>query len=100
MAQNDKIIGMIMALISAIVILGELWWLLLHPLIDDNLLGSFPKTQYLAIALPVYVGTAGVFAIVFWIGITMITTPPPESWDFDDIEEEINENTESESAEK
>jgi DNA uptake protein ComE-like DNA-binding protein len=45
-----------------------------------------------------FLGVAGVLAIVLWIGITMIQTPPPEAWDFDDLEDELDEEIAEEEA--
>jgi hypothetical protein len=49
----------------------------------------FEGRIYWAIALPLFLGVSGVLAIILWIGITMVQTPPPEAWDFDDLEDEL-----------
>ncbi|MHA2170251.1 MAG: helix-hairpin-helix domain-containing protein [Candidatus Kariarchaeaceae archaeon] len=86
MANNDQIIGFLMALIGAFGILTELYYLIIYPLIEEV---PFEGRIYWAIALPLFLGVSGVLAIILWIGITMVQTPPPEAWDFDDLEDEL-----------
>ncbi len=89
MANNDQIIGGIMAIIGAIGIILELFFLIITPLIDKDTIKPFDTAIYWAMAIPLFLGVAGVLAIVLWIGVTMIQTPPPEAWDFDDLEDEL-----------
>ncbi|MHA2090025.1 MAG: helix-hairpin-helix domain-containing protein [Candidatus Kariarchaeaceae archaeon] len=94
MVNNDQLIGALMAFIGALGILTELYYLIIYPLIEEV---PFESRVYWAIALPLFLGVSGVLAIILWIGITMIQTPPPEAWDFDDLEDEL-EDVEDEGA--
>ncbi len=49
-----------------------------------------------AVMLSVWVATMMVLFIIFWIGFTMFTTPPPEPIDFDELELEDEEESSSE----
>ena len=89
MANNDQIIGLVMAIIAIVGIFIELFLLIIQPATDNNLLSNLPSAQYWALAIPIFLGVFGVLAIVLWIGITMFRTPPPEAWDFEDFEEEF-----------
>lgn len=85
--SNDKIIGAVMAAVSVLVIIVEFIYLIYVPLTDStsDFVGS---GVYWALALPLFLGVAGVLLITTWIGVTLIRTPPPEAWDFEDLEEE------------
>lgn len=94
--NNDQLIGGVMAAIAVIGIITELLLLIINPLVQDSILSNIPAAQYWALAIPIFLGVFGVLAIVLWIGITMVRTPPPEAWDFEDFEEELKETEESE----
>lgn len=102
MANNDTIIGFFMAFIGIAGILAEFYYLIIDPVFNGNPFANFRNDTdgvadysqlYWAIVLPLFVGTGGVLAIILWIGITMIQTPPPEAWDFDDLEDELGETS-------
>jgi len=92
MANNDQIIGLIMALVALAAFVLELIYLIIFPAADSSILKLLPSAQYWALAIPLFLGVFGVLGIVFWIGITMFRTPPPEAWDFEDFEEEFDED--------
>ena len=96
---SDKLIGSIMVLVSLAAIISEFYYLIYVPLKDYSLVKSWAG-QYWALAIPVFAGVAIVFLIVFWIGYTMITTPPPEEFDFEEFEKELKAQEEAENAEK
>ena len=93
MANNDSIIGGILVVIGGISLIAEIFLLIVKPLTDGY---PFEKSIYLAMMIPLFLGVAGVLAILIWIGVTMIQTPPPEAWDFDDLEDELDEELEDE----
>jgi hypothetical protein len=93
MANNDQIIGLVMAIIAVVGIFVELILLIIQPAADSSILDNLPDAQYWALARPIFLGVFGVLAIVLWIGITMFRTPPPEAWDFEDFEDEIEKET-------
>jgi len=88
---NDKIFGAIMSLIGAVGIGLELVYLIYIPLTDESSLGGLAPGLWWGIAIPLFLGVLGVLGIVIWIGLTMIKTPPPEAWSFDETEEENTE---------
>ncbi|MHA2504139.1 MAG: hypothetical protein ACXAE3_14870 [Candidatus Kariarchaeaceae archaeon] len=94
MANNDQIIGLVMALVAVVGILLEFLHLIIFPATRSEILDSLPNAQYWALAIPIFLGVFGVLAIVLWIGITMFRTPPPEAWDFEDFEEELEKEDE------
>ncbi|OLS26197.1 MAG: hypothetical protein HeimC2_16090 [Candidatus Heimdallarchaeota archaeon LC_2] len=91
MANNDSVIGGILVVIGGISLIAEIIFLIVKPLKDDP---PFDSGIYWAMAIPLFLGVAGVLAILIWIGVTMIQTPPPEAWDFDDLEDELGEELE------
>lgn len=86
-----------MAIIGFVGIIAELYLLIIFPLMDKV---PFEAKVYWAIAIPLFLGVSGVLAIVLWIGITMIQTPPPEAWDFDDLEDELEADDEDKTEKK
>lgn len=100
MANNDQIIGLIMAVVAFIGIIVEFFYLIIEPAANSSTLNEFPEAQYWALSIPLFLGVFGVLAIVLWIGITMFRTPPPEAWDFEDFEEEFDEDITSDTEEK
>lgn len=85
---NDKIIGGIMASIGLVGIIYELYYLIISPLVDNAVLGTLNPRQWWAVAIPLFLFSFGVLGIILWIGVTMIKTPPPEAWDFDEDAED------------
>ncbi|MCY3411087.1 MAG: hypothetical protein INQ03_05545 [Candidatus Heimdallarchaeota archaeon] len=92
---NDKIYGAIMAGIGAVGIALETYFLIFHPLLQPNVLPDGFEPLWWAVAIPIFIGVLGVLGIVVWIGLTMIRTPPPEAWSFDEVEEETKPEEES-----
>ena len=82
---SDKVVGFILIILSLAAIAAELVFGLLGPIFFDL------ETAVYAIAIPVFIGVFGVFIILAWIGWTMMTTPPPEQFNFD---EEVDLDTE------
>ncbi len=93
MANNDSVIGGILVAIGGISLIAEIIFLIVKPLRDDP---PFDSSIYWAMTIPLFLGVAGVLAILIWIGVTMIQTPPPEAWDFDDLEDELDSELEDE----
>lgn len=92
---NDKIYGAIMTVIGLLGIVVETYFLIITPLLTNgDALGELNAGIYWAIAIPLFFGVLGVLGIVTWIGLTMIRTPPPEAWSFDELDEEDNEDKE------
>ena len=75
---SDKVVGFILILISIAAIAAELIFGLLGQIFFDAEIAIY------AIAIPVFIGVFVVFIILLWIGWTMITTPPPEQFNFDE----------------
>ncbi|MHA2028866.1 MAG: helix-hairpin-helix domain-containing protein [Candidatus Kariarchaeaceae archaeon] len=93
MANNDSIIGGVLVGIGAVSLIAEIALLIILPLKDG---APFEERIYWAMTIPLFIGVAGVLAILIWIGWTMIQTPPPEAWDFDDLEDELDDVQEEE----
>ncbi|MHA2504607.1 MAG: helix-hairpin-helix domain-containing protein [Candidatus Kariarchaeaceae archaeon] len=91
MTDTDKIIGYVMAGVGSLVILIELIYLVIQPAFNPNVLGTLPGPQYWGLAIPAFIAIVGIFGIIVWIGVTMIKTPPPQEWEFEDIVEEEEE---------
>jgi hypothetical protein len=96
--SNDKIIGAIMALVSIAIIVVEFYYLIFIPLRTDSD-GFLGTAVYWALALPIFIAVLGVLLITTWIGITLIRTPPPEAWDFEDLEDEESSEAGTEAQE-
>jgi predicted DNA-binding transcriptional regulator len=76
MPERDKLIGVGLMVISAIVILFYLYGLFFTRGLSEIL-----------IKLTIFVAVAGVMGILGWIGYTLATTPPPKP--IEEIEKEI-----------
>lgn len=83
--NNDKIIGFLMVLVSLAVIATEVYYLLVAPLKVTT--GFETTATFWALSIPVLLATTGLFLIVAWIGLTLIKTPPPEEWSFEELDE-------------
>lgn len=90
---SDKFIGFIMTIVGIAVIFVEAYYLIYQPIMDKALIQAF-AAQYWALAIPVFLAVLGLFLIVIWIGYTMMTTPPPEEFDFEEFEKEIQKQEE------
>ncbi|MCE7736572.1 MAG: hypothetical protein GPJ54_16945 [Candidatus Heimdallarchaeota archaeon] len=97
MANNDSIIGGILVGIGTVSLIVEIALLVILPIRDG---APFESKIYWGMAIPLFLGVAGVLAILIWIGWTMIQTPPPEAWDFDDLEDELEDDDEDEKPKK
>lgn len=95
MANNDSIIGGILVGIGTVTLILEIALLVILPLMDGT---PFESNIYWGMAIPLFLGVAGVLAILIWIGWTMIQTPPPEAWDFDDLEDELEDDGDDKSS--
>lgn len=76
MPERDKLIGLGLMVISAIVILFYLYGLFFTRGLSEIL-----------IKLTIFIAVAGVMGILGWIGYTLATTPPPKP--IEEIEKEI-----------
>jgi predicted DNA-binding transcriptional regulator len=76
MPERDKLIGVGLMVISAIVILFYLYGLFFTRGLSEIL-----------IKITIFVAVAGVMGILGWIGYTLATTPPPKP--IEEIEKEI-----------
>lgn len=90
---NDKVYGAIMTVIGLLGIGFETYLLIFSPLIHPDNLGELEPALWWAVAIPIFLGVLGVLGIVVWIGLTMIRTPPPEAWSFDELDEEEEETS-------
>ncbi len=104
--NKEKIYGLIILLFGLI---GMIWFTILTLVqkflagdqfsqIYDMLKPLFILSPEDAVMLSVWVATMMVLFIIFWIGFTMFTTPPPEPIDFDELE--LEEESESEAEEE
>lgn len=105
--NKEKIYGLIILLFGLI---GMIWFTILT-LVQKFLAGEQFKSIYEilqplyiltaedATMLSVWVATMMVLFIIFWIGFTMFTTPPPEPIDFDELELEEEEESEEKKEE-
>ncbi len=95
--SKDKAYGALIFIISLIVILYYTYLAIVIQLLPDlaTLLPFLvpPNADYWIIALPVWVGMLGIFGIAAWVGLTMLTTPPPVP-----LEEPVEEAPSEESA--
>jgi len=87
--KNDQIFGFIMLLLSLAGIVAETWFLILEIIINPSKYNSVPFINtpvYWALSLPIWAAATGLLAILGWIGYTLLITPPPESWTFEEEE--------------
>jgi HTH DNA binding domain len=77
MPERDKLIGLGLMIISAIVIIIYLY----------GLFFSTEKIAEILIKITIFAAVAGVMGILGWIGYTLATTPPPKP--IEEIEKEI-----------
>ncbi len=96
MASTDKLIGVIISLISLFAIIFEIYYLLAYPAMFPSKLNDVVFMY--AITIPVFLMILVVFGIMGWIGLTLITTPPPVEWTEEDLQK-ATEEVETESAE-
>lgn len=75
--QKDKVIGVLLILVSAIIIIAYAYLVFL----SEYAISILKLTGFIAVA--------GVFGILGWIGYTLATTPPPKP--IEEIEKEIDE---------
>lgn len=89
---SDKVVGLILMIASIGIIAYEFWFGLMGAfrLDDDTSIDGY-RSILVALAIPLFIGVLGVFIILAWIGWTMMTTPPPEQFNFD---EEVDLDTE------
>ena len=86
--ESDKIIGLFLSLFGFIAIVVEIMVLVYLPF-TRNLIEKDLLAVYLGLMIPVLIGVLGVALIIIWIGITMLTTPPPQEFDFEEFEAEM-----------
>ncbi len=93
--KNDQIFGFIMLILSILGIIAETWYLILEILINPMTYGNVPFVNtpvYWALALPIWFAASGLLGILGWIGYTLVITPPPESWTFEEEDEKSEED--------
>ena len=91
---SDKVVGLILMIASIGIIAYEFCFGLMGAfrLDDDTSIDGY-RSILVALAIPLFIGVLGVFIILAWIGWTMMTTPPPEQFNFD---KEVDLDTEDE----
>lgn len=99
---KEKILGVLIFLVSIVVLVYYTWSLLLIQIFPDLALMApvglewllAPDWKWLVI-LPIWAGAVLIMVIAMWIGWTMMTTPAPEPLeDFDFDEEKIEPEAE------
>ncbi len=78
MPERDKLIGLGLMIISAIVIIIYLYGLFFS---------TEERIAEILIKITIFAAVAGVMGILGWIGYTLATTPPPKP--IEEIEKEI-----------
>ena len=99
--NNDRVFGFLLLLVSLSAIVFEGLFLIVVPFLGwyPELNNLFHTPVYWAISTPVFLGTFGVFGILTWIGYTLMVTPPPETWTYEE-EEPMNKEEEEPMNEK
>ncbi|MEM1611023.1 MAG: hypothetical protein QXQ57_05210 [Sulfolobales archaeon] len=77
MPERDKLIGLGLMVISAVIILIYLYGLFFA---GENIANILTR-------ITIFVAVAGIMGILGWIGYTLATTPPPKP--IEEIEKEI-----------
>ncbi|MEM4971638.1 MAG: transcriptional regulator [Sulfolobales archaeon] len=77
MPERDKLIGLGLMVISAVIILIYLY----------GLFFAEDRIAEILIKITIFVAVTGVMGILGWIGYTLATTPPPKP--IEEIEKEI-----------
>ena len=100
--NNDRIFGFLLLLISFSVIIFEGLFLIVVPFLGwyPTLENLFFTPVYWAIAVPIVLGSLGVFGILAWIGYTLMVTPPPETWNYEEESDSEDEKQEESTDEK
>ena len=71
-----KLKGSIVLLVSALLLVYEVYFLLIEPLqFSDDV--AITSNQYWALVIPVLIGISILTGTSAWVGYTMITTPEP-----------------------
>ncbi|HIP65570.1 MAG TPA: transcriptional regulator [Pyrodictium sp.] len=82
---NDKIIGILLLIVSIIVIIIYGWLVFFPPQI--SIMGT--TIDIFVLKLTGFIAILALFGILAWIGYTLATTPPPKP--IEEIEKEIEQ---------
>ena len=82
---NDKIIGILLLIVSIIVIIIYGWLVFFPPQI--SIMGT--TIDIFVLKLTGFIAILALFGILAWIGYTLATTPPPKP--IEEIERELEE---------
>jgi len=82
---NDKVIGVLLLVVSIIAIIIYGWLVFFPPQI--SIMGT--TIDIFVLKLTGFVAVLALFGILAWIGYTLATTPPPKP--IEEIEKEIEE---------
>lgn len=85
-----KIKGLTIMIPPILIALVEIYYLIIQPLINDQT-PNLSSTQYWALALPVALGMIFMSVIAIWIGYTMIVTPQPIRFTYEEAYEAATE---------
>ncbi len=84
---KDKVIGFFMVLVAIVGIVFEAYALIIQPITNATVIGGMGVLQWWGLAAPLFLAVLGILGIILWIGVTLIITPPPETWDFEEEQE-------------
>ena len=79
--------GILLIIPSIILTLVETYFLIIYPLITENLPDFANTGVYWAMAIPVFVFTFGLTTMGIWIGYVMITTEEPVRFTYEEAYE-------------
>jgi hypothetical protein len=79
--------GMLLIIPSSIFAIIETYFLIIYPLITDNLPDFVNSGIYWALAIPVFMFTFGLSTMGVWIGYVMITTKEPVRFTYEEAYE-------------
>lgn len=85
-----KIKGITIMIPPILIALVEIYYLIIQPLINDQT-PNLSSEQYWALALPVAFAMIFMSVIAIWIGYTMIVTPQPIRFTYEEAYEAATE---------
>ncbi|MHA2092733.1 MAG: hypothetical protein ACW98K_17955 [Candidatus Kariarchaeaceae archaeon] len=83
----QKVRGLLIIILSAIIIILELFYLIIDPLSNDQI-PHIGESQYWALAIPTFIITTCIVLVALWIGYTMMITIEPIKMTYDSAYEE------------
>ena len=79
--------GLLLIIPSFILTIIETYFLIVYPLITDNLPEFVNTGMYWALAIPVFVFTFGLTSMGVWIGYVMLSTEEPVRFTYEEAYE-------------